>query len=233
LKLAALPALEQACSDAFRKLDAPAGPSDIYVAGPFVGIGWGPPIHDPVHKISARWIGGAQAASIFVRVTPGLDCVIHVTIGFPSELEHRLQVEVCGRSIEPRFSRDEAGRILLVAFVPDDLTRLHDGRLWVRLACRDAAGEPLAGWLSVMRFSISQADEMAVGLEPLVIQLERLIADRDASGRQQAAQISQLEQQLSERDAKLAELERTLRGAYESRSWRLTAPLRKMKKWLP
>src|SRR5262249_53136642 len=93
LKLAALPALEQACSDAFRKLDAPAGPSDIYVAGPFVGIGWGPPIHDPVHKISARWIGGAQAASIFVRVTPGLDSVIHVTIGFPSELEHRLQVE--------------------------------------------------------------------------------------------------------------------------------------------
>ena len=92
----------------------------------------GAPIHDPVHKISARWIGGAQAASIFVRVTPGLDCVIHVTIGFPSELEHRLQVEVCGRSIEPRFSRDEAGRTLLVAFVPDDLTRLHEGRLWVR-----------------------------------------------------------------------------------------------------
>jgi hypothetical protein len=158
--------------------------------------------------------------------------VIYVTIAYPSELERRLQVEVCGRPIEPRFSRDETGRILLVAFVPDDLTRLYEGRLWVRLACRDAAGEPLAGWLSVMRFSIAQAGAMAAGLEQLVIELERLVADEDASRRQQAAQITQLEQQLSERNAKLAELEGTLRGTYESRSWRLTAPLRKMKDWL-
>jgi MoaA/NifB/PqqE/SkfB family radical SAM enzyme len=239
LKLAALPALDQACWDAFRKLDAPAGLSDIHVAGPFIGIGWGPPVHDPGQKISARWLGGAMAASIFVRVTPGLDCVIYVTSAYPSEMERRLQVEVCGRRIEPRFSRDEAGRTLIVAFVPDDLTRLHDGRLWVRLACRDDAGAPLAGWLLVMRFSISQADAMAAGPEQLVIELERLAADNDASRRQQTAQITQLEQQLSERNAKLAELERTLRGAYESRSWRLTAPLRrmkaplqKMKKWL-
>ena len=139
---------------------------------------------------------------------------------------------MCSRPIEPRFSRDEAGRTLVVAFVPDDLTRLHDGRLWVRLACRDDAGEPLAGWLSVMRFSTSQADAMAAGLEQLVIQIERLVAHKDASRRQQAAQLCQLEQQLSERNAKLAELERTLQETYESRSWRLTAPLRKMKKWL-
>jgi hypothetical protein len=138
---------------------------------------------------------------------------------------------VCGRPIEPRFSRNEAGRTLLIAFVPGDLTRLHDGRLWVRLACLDAAGEPLAGWLSVMRFSTSQAGATGEGLEQLVIELERLIADRDASRRQQAAQISQLEQQLSERDAKLGELERTLQETYESRSWRLTAPLRKIKDW--
>lgn len=239
LKLAALPALDQACWDAFCKLDAPAGPSDIYVAGPFMGIGWGPPAHNPGQKISARWLGGAMAASIFVRVTPGLDCVIYVTSAYPSEMERRLQVEVCGRRIEPRFSRDEAGRTVVVAFVPDDLTRLHDGRLWVRLACRDDAGEPLAGWLIVMRFSISQADAMAAGPEQLVIELERLVADDDASRRQQAAQITQLEQQLSEHNAKLAELERTLQETYESRSWRLTAPLRrmkgplrKMKKWL-
>lgn len=120
---------------------------------------------------------------------------------------------------------------MLIAFVPGDLTRLHDGRLWVRLACLDAAGEPLAGWLSVMRFSTSQAGATGEGLEQLVIELERLIADRDASRRQQAAQISQLEQQLSERDAKLGELERTLQETYESRSWRLTAPLRKIKDW--
>lgn len=231
LKLAALPALDQACWDAFRKLDAPAGPRDIYVAGPFMGIGWGPPVHDPGKKTSSRWLGGAMAASIFVRVTPGLDCVIYVTSAYPSEMERRLQVEVCGRRIEPRFSRDEAGRTVVVAFVPDDLTRLHDGRLWVRLACRDDAGVPLAGWLLVMRFSISQADAMAAGPEQLVIELERLAADNDASRREQAAQITQLEQQVSERNAKLAELERTLQLTYDSRSWRLTAPLRKIKDW--
>jgi hypothetical protein len=82
-----------------------------------------------------------------------------------------------------------------------------------------------------MRFSTSQAGATGEGLEQLVIELERLIADRDASRRQQAAQISQLEQQLSERDAKLGELERTLQETYESRSWRLTAPLRKIKDW--
>jgi hypothetical protein len=68
-----------------------------------------------------------------------------------------------------------------------------------------------------------------------MVQLERLVAEKDASRKQQAAQISQLEQQLSERNAKLAELaelERTLQETYESRSWRLTAPLRKMKDWL-
>jgi hypothetical protein len=65
-----------------------------------------------------------------------------------------------------------------------------------------------------------------------VVQLERLVAEKDASRKQQAAQISQLEQQLSERNAKLAELEQILRGTYESRSWRLTAPLRRMKKRL-
>src|SRR5262249_28461003 len=75
----------------------------------------------------------------------------------------------------------------------DDLTRLHDGRLWVRLACLDAAGEPLAGWVSVMRFSISQADATAEGLEQLMIQLERLGAEADAPRRQQAAQRNQPE----------------------------------------
>ena len=64
LKLAALPALDQSCWDAFQKLDTPAGPSDIYLAGPFIGIGWGPPAHDPGQKISGRWLGGGQAASI-------------------------------------------------------------------------------------------------------------------------------------------------------------------------
>jgi MoaA/NifB/PqqE/SkfB family radical SAM enzyme len=238
LGLAALPPLEQACWEAFKTLDLPAGASDIYLAGPFLGIGWGAPIHDPLHNKSARWICCAQAASIFVRVEPGLDCILCFTLAYPSELERLLQVQVCGRPIEPRFSRDEAGRMLLIAFVPDDLTRRYDGRLWVRIACLNAAGEPLAGWLSVMRFSVSRGS-MGVGLEPLVAQfeqrvaqLEQLFAERDAALGPQVTQVKQLEQHIGERNARLVELERTLQATYESTSWRVTAPLRKMMSWL-
>jgi len=238
LGLAALPRLEKACWEAFKTLDLPVGTSDTYLAGPFLGIGWGPPIQDPLHKKSARWISVAQAASIFVRVEPSHDCIICFTLAYPSELERRLQVQVRGRPIEPRFSRDEAGRTLLIAFVPDDLTRLYDGRLWVRLACLDAAGEPQAGWLSGMRFSVSRGS-MGVGLEQIVAQfeqrmahLEQLLAERDAALGPQVTQVKQLEQHIGERNARLAELERTLKATYESTSWRVTAPLRKMMSWL-
>ena len=238
LGLAALPRLEKACWEAFKTLDLPVGTSDTYLAGPFLGIGWGPPIQDPLHKKSARWISVAQAASIFVRVEPSHDCIICFTLAYPSELERRLQVQVRGRPIEPRFSRDEAGRTLLIAFVPDDLTRLYDGRLWVRLACLDAAGEPQAGWLSGMRFSVSRGS-MGVGLEQIVAQfeqrmahLEQLLAERDAALGPQVTQVKQLEQHIGERNARLAELERTLKATYESTSWRVTAPVRKMMSWL-
>jgi hypothetical protein len=104
----ALPALEQACWEAFKTIDEPAEANDIYFAGPFIGIGWGPPIHDPLKKMSARWIGGAQAASVFVRVEPERGCMMCLTIPYPSELETRLRIQVCGRPVETWFSRDDA-----------------------------------------------------------------------------------------------------------------------------
>jgi wyosine [tRNA(Phe)-imidazoG37] synthetase (radical SAM superfamily) len=295
LGVAALPALEQACWDAFETIDVPAGASDIYLAGPFLGIGWGPPIHDPLHKMSARWIGGAQAASIFVRVEPGLDCIMCFTIAYPSELERRLQVQVCGRQIEPRFSRDEAGRTLLIAFVPDDLTRAHDGRLWVRLACLDDGGRPAAGSLSLARVSLSQESKIVLPLQRLLAekdalleqqalrvsqleqlfaqtatsveqqlvrasQLERLLTEKNALLEQEVPRVSEMKQRLAEEDAlraetdimlaekdalleqqvlrvnqlqqSLAELERTLQATYDSRSWKVTAPLRNIMTWL-
>jgi hypothetical protein len=80
---------------------------------------------------------------------------------------------------------------------------------------------------------------MGVGLEQLVAQfeqrvaqLEQLLAERDAALGPQVTQVKQLEQHVCERNAKLVELERTLRATYESRSWRMTAPLRKMTSWL-
>jgi hypothetical protein len=309
LGLAALPPLEQACWEAFRAIEVPAEAGDIYLAAPFLGIGWGPPIHDPGNKISARWIGGGQAASIFIRVASGLNCMMYLTIAYPSELERRLQVQICGRPLETWFSRDDAGRAVVGAFIPDDLTRAHDGRLWVRLACVDADGGPAAGMLSLAQLSLSQESKVMVPLQRLlaeraalleqralrvsqleqlfaqtatsveqqlvraskleqllaekdallerqvlrVSQLERLLAEKDALVEQQALRAGQLEQLLAEKDAlleqqvlrvsqleqhvseckaRLAELERTLQATYDSRSWKVTAPLRNMMTWL-
>jgi hypothetical protein len=210
LGVAALPALEQACWDAFKTIDVPAHVDDIHLAAPFLGIGWGPPIHDYVNKVSARWIGGAQAASIFVRVQPGLACMMCLTIAYPTELERRLQVQVCGRPIETWFSRDEAGRAVIGAFVPADLMSPHDGRLWIRLACLDADGAPAAGMLSLARVSLSQETK-------IVVPLERLLAEKDALLEQQALRVRQLEQLFAEQAASLeqqllraSELERLL-----------------------
>jgi phage shock protein A len=80
---------------------------------------------------------------------------------------------------------------------------------------------------------------MGVGLEQIVAQfeqrmahLEQLLAERDAALGPQVTQVKQLEQHIGERNARLAELERTLKATYESTSWRVTAPLRKMMGWL-
>ena len=246
LRLAALPTLDQACWEAFKTIDAPAEAGDIYLAGPFLGIGWGPPIHDPVNKWTARWIGGAQAASIFVRVEPGLSCMMCLTIAYPTELERQLRVEVCGRPIETWFCHDDDGRAVVGAFIAGDLTGAHDGRLWVRLACLDANGGSAAGVLSLARVSLSQERKIIVPLQRLldekdalleqrarrVSQLEQLLAEKDGLLEQQAVRVSQLEQHLSECKARLAELDRTLQATYDSRSWKVTAPLRKISTWL-
>src|SRR5262245_47860887 len=221
LGLAALPALEQACWDAFKTVDVPAEGNDIYLAAPFLGIGWGSPIHDPVNKVSARWLGGAQAASIFVRVQPALDCMMCLTIAYPTELERRLHVQVCGRPIETWFSRDEAGRAVIGAFVPADLMRAHDGRLWVRVACLDADGAPAAGVLSLARFSLSQETKIVVPLERLLVekdsvleqqtlrvrQLEQLLVETHTVVEQQLLRASTLEQLLAEKDLRVSQLE--------------------------
>src|SRR5262249_13280613 len=221
-----------------------------------------------------RWIGGAQAASIFVRVQPGLACMMCLTIAYPTELERRLQVQVCGRPIETWVSRDEAGRAVIGGFVPDDLTRAHDARLWVGLACLDDDGEPAAGLLSLARVSLSQESQIVVPVERLLVekdalleqralrvsqleqlfaeqaasleqerrrasQFEQLLAEKEALREQPALRISRLERLLAEKDAALeqqvlqvSELERILQATHQSRSWKVTAPLRKMMNWL-
>jgi hypothetical protein len=122
-----------------------------------------------------------------------------LTIAYPSELETRLRVQVCGRPIRTWLSHDEAGRTVVGGFVPGDLTLADDGRLWVRLACLDDDGEPAAGVLSVARLSVSQESK-------IVVPLERLLAEKDALLGQQSLRISQLEPLPAEKDALLVRI---------------------------
>jgi MoaA/NifB/PqqE/SkfB family radical SAM enzyme len=238
LGLAALPALDEACWDAFKTMDAPVAATDMALAGPFLGIGWGAPIHDPVNKLSARWIGGADAASIFARVKSGLNCLMCVTIAYPSELERQLRVEVCGRPIEPWFSSDDAGRTVVNGFVPDDLTGAHDGRLWVRVTCRADEG-PAGASISLMRFSLEQGSKIVVSAQRLlaekdarISELNVLVAQQEQEFSKETKRAKQLEQQVSEYERKLLEAELVLHEVFNSSSWRMTAPFRNVARWL-
>jgi MoaA/NifB/PqqE/SkfB family radical SAM enzyme len=209
--LAALPALDQACWDAFQKVDAPLTSGNVPLAGPFPGIGWGLPIHEHQNRLSARWIGAAQQASIFVRVPPGAPCELEFTIHHvhPPELQSRLGISVCGRMLEIRTSRDPIGRTVLRAAVPEDLTSARNGRLWVRIGCLEKDGGAPVGHVSLMRFTVSDPAKAHAA------ELEELVAEKDLL--------------LTQQSGRMAELEAQLQAVYASRSWRVTAPLREFK----
>lgn len=208
--LAALPALDQACWDAFQKVDAPFGGTSVALAGPFLGIGWGLPIHEHLNRLSARWISAGQQASIFVRVQPGTPSELRFTIHHvhPAELQAQLAVNICGRAVETRTSRDPVGRTVLSAAVPADVTETFDGRLWVRIGCVDKDGNAPVGHVSLVRFVADPAGASVAKLEEAVAEKELLLA-------QQAG--------------RMADLEAELAAVYASQSWRLTAPLRRFK----
>lgn len=79
-------------------------------------------------------------------------------------------------------------------------------------------------------------------LSNVVYKLERLIAERDALVAERHAIIAEwdasgkkppeLEQLASNPEDRSARLERQLNDLYNSRSWRITAPLRKIMTWL-
>lgn len=211
--LAALPALEQACWDAFQKADLALTGADVALAGPFLGIGWGIPIQEHLNRLSARWIGAAQQASVFVRVQPGTACALHFKVHHihPAELQSRLGITVCGRTLETRRSRDAAGRTVLSATVPKDLTEAFNGRLWVRIGCFDD-GETPTGQLSLVSLTLSDA------FKDQIAKREELVAEKDWL--------------LAQQSGRLAELEEQVKAMYASRSWRVTAPLRKFRAWL-
>jgi MoaA/NifB/PqqE/SkfB family radical SAM enzyme len=215
--LTALPTLDEACWEAFQNSEFPADKDSIVLSVPILGIGWGPPIHEPQIRTSARCIGGANAASIFVRVKAGTKYEARFTINRaqPNDLERQLQLQVNGRLIETRVGHDSVGRNVVGALVPDDLIDAFGGRLWVRIF---SVGSGEAGeHISLTRFQISEperidsyiAEELAIAKDVLIGQLRARVAEQQAF----------------------------ILSLHNSRSWRVTAPLRRLttslRRWRP
>jgi MoaA/NifB/PqqE/SkfB family radical SAM enzyme len=209
--LAALPSLDHACWEAFQKTDVPLAGTTIPLAGTFLGIGWGLPIHEHQNRLSARWIGAAQQASVFLRVQPGTVCELGFTVHHvhPNELQSQLRVKACGRPLETRITRDAVGRTVLSAIASEDLTAAFDGRLWVQVGCFDVGKQTPAGHLSLARLTVSD------GTGARAAKLEEVLAEKEVV--------------LAQQRTRLAELELQLQAVYASRSWRITTPLRGIK----
>lgn len=159
-----VPGLDLACWEAFQKLDMRSDAVDFALAAPFLGIGWGAPFQEPKKRISARSIGGAQAASVFVHIVPTLNSEVRFTVRQlnPPELQSEVQLEVCGRRIEVQCSVDEFGRTVLSGKLPDEVMRAYGGRLWVRIGLLDRRHGRSSGEVSFTRFEVSDARSIEV-----------------------------------------------------------------------
>jgi MoaA/NifB/PqqE/SkfB family radical SAM enzyme len=149
--LNALPEIDKACWEAFLATDSPASDLDLPLGGRFLGIGWFDQDNDAVSRVSARWMGGARVASVFVRVIPGHRyrvCVTahHVRSG---EMAEGLSLSVGEQSLEVQRSRHDDGITLVSADLPDEITRNHGGRIWLRVGYSDSHGQE--GWVSFSR----------------------------------------------------------------------------------
>lgn len=140
--LAALPAIDRACWDAFLVTDPPPDAADIALGGVFAGIGWDEAEHNLVAKRSARWLSGGRVASVFLRVKPTSTHDIYAIAHHVPSLDtaHALQLTVCGHRLETRCSLSEDGTAILTAEVPAAIVKAHDGRLWLKPGFADPRG---------------------------------------------------------------------------------------------
>jgi MoaA/NifB/PqqE/SkfB family radical SAM enzyme len=149
--LAAVPEIDRACWQAFLATDSPAGEVDVALGGCFPGLGWFEPDNDPAARVSARWMGGARAASVFARVVPGYAYDIRLTAHHLRSLEmaNGLGLEVCEQPLEVQRCVQNDGTTLLTAAVPERITRSFGGRLRFAVIYNDAHGHE--GWVSFSR----------------------------------------------------------------------------------
>ena len=205
-------------------LEMPIADVGLDLGGPFLGLGWGPPLYAPENMMSARAIIASRGASTFVRVAPGLDHVLRLRIyeSRPGRLQTQLQVEVCGLPIETGLSSIGDERSVLVGIIPSDIISRFAGRLWIKIGCMNDDGEPLTGTVFLSRLELAQADEAQKAEYRFAIERKVLAA--------QKLEIAELEKQVAALQARVSELETLLKVTYDSHSWQITAPLRAIRK---
>jgi MoaA/NifB/PqqE/SkfB family radical SAM enzyme len=160
--LAALPDIDRACWDAFRRGDPPAAEVDLALGGCFLGIGWFDPDNDPAARLAARWMGGARRASVYVRVAPGASYRLLLTahhLGV-ADMADWLYATVCDETlaVERRLSGDGSAR--LVAAIPRELADRHAGRLRIGITYNNLYGVdfwPSFGRLEIVRVGADRA----------------------------------------------------------------------------
>src|SRR5262249_32124955 len=156
--LKALPEIDRRCWDAFIATDPPpAEKIDVALGGCFEGIGWGDQDNDPVSRVSARWMGGAREASVFVRVVPDHTYRLRVIAHhLRPEMCSGLNLKVCGQPLDVQRSLRDSGLTLVTAEIPKKLSILHGGFLWFAIGYNDAHGHE--GWVSFSRVEAVNVD---------------------------------------------------------------------------
>jgi hypothetical protein len=156
--LNALPEIDKTCWEAFLATDPPACDLDLSLGGRFFGVGWFDQDNDAVSRVSARWMGGARVASVFVRVIPGYRYRLCVTAHHlrSGEMAEGLSLSVGEQSLQVQRSRHEDGITLVTADLPDEIIRNHGGRLWLRVGYSDSHGHE--GWASFSRIEAIRFD---------------------------------------------------------------------------
>ena len=192
-----------------RTLDIPiADDVDIALGGPFIGIGWGPPLYTPESRISARSISIAHGASVFVRVAVGVDHLLRFKIHpQPNKLATQLQIVVCGLPIETVLSGSENDRLALIGIIPSELTHRFAGRLCIKIGCVSDNAEPLAETIFLSHLEIVEANEAG--------RLEYSFALEHKSFGPQRLRIAELEKQVTGLQTQVSELQTRLQVMYE------------------
>lgn len=161
---APLPMLDRACWEAFKDADIPVSSDDMALAGPFLGIGWGPPVLEPDRKASGRWLGRGRGASVFVRVRPGANVWICFTLHHfhPPDLLPHVKISIADRVLETRLWTDEIGHTVIGAQAPADLVSAHGGRLWLRVGPLAPDAKAPVGNIAFARLELSETKPIEI-----------------------------------------------------------------------